>query len=169
MNTNKKFFIAKIMADTNSYILKLNDEPFHYGHEVIIKTEQGTFLAHITSFPFEETNTQNEKAIFLRYATTEDKAAEGDMDRKSIEIKREVSTLSKELSLGMNITHVLCSLDNYSITICYTAKGRVDFRKLLKVLKNRRNEKIIMKQIGKKDRMNSFHIDQRLPINTYYR
>jgi len=171
MNTNKKFFIAKVMADTSTYLVQLMDETFLYGKEVIIRSEQGLLFAHITSFPFSDrTNfTNHSKADFVRYATDDDKTLQIEVEAQAKLIKKEVSGLSKELSLNMNITHVLATLDSKSLTICYTAKGRVDFRQLLKILRTRLSERVILRQIGKKQRFESFHIDERLPMNTHFR
>ena len=124
------------MADTSTYLVKLMDETFLYGKEVIIRSEQGLLFAHITSFPFSDrTNfTNHSKADFVRYATDDDKTLQIEVEAQAKLIKKEVSGLSKELSL-----------------------------------RTRLSERVILRQIGKKQRFESFHIDERLPMNTHFR
>ncbi|MCO4752996.1 MAG: hypothetical protein KC478_00870 [Bacteriovoracaceae bacterium] len=166
---NTKFFTARVMADTNLYIVELGSNEFTYGKEVIVKTEFGNDLAYITSFPFDtaEEVKGHLSGPMLRYANDSDKEAAKVSGQKSITVKKEITKLAQELNLEMNITHILCPLEGKTIAVYYTAKGRVDFRELLKQLRSLRKEKIIMRQIGTKERFDSFAMDARTPINLY--
>lgn len=166
----KKFFYARVMADTNLYAVELGDHPFRHGANVIIRTEFGDDMGFVTSFPFE--NLPDSKDIYksgrlIRYATEEDKEAFNEKLKESRQTRLKVHKMATDLNLEMNITHILLPLSNTSLVVFYTSDGKVDFRELLKVMKAEFKQKIVMRQIRSKDRMESFHLDARNPVNHY--
>ncbi|MEX1098849.1 MAG: PSP1 C-terminal domain-containing protein, partial [Bacteriovoracaceae bacterium] len=78
-----------------------------------------------------------------------------------------IEEVCQNFKLKMNITHVLLPLKGKSLVIYYTAKSRVDFRELLKRLRGEFKQKIVMRQIGSRDRMDSFVLDSRIPLNSF--
>lgn len=167
---NKKYFYVRILADTNLYQVELGNEPFKHGEYVIINTEFGEDMGFITSFPFE--NPEKKKEIYksgklIRYATSKDKALSEERLLESRKARLKVQEFTTELELQMNITHILFPLSKESLVVFYTADGKVDFRELLKKLRGEFKEKIIMRQIRSKDRLSSFHLDARNPVNHY--
>ena len=171
----QKYFFARVLADTNIYKVEMGVQPFRYGAEVVISTEFGEDLAFVTSFLFEQELGPNQQpkskvcpARFVRYASEEDKSLAQERMSRSRDLRREVVGMVKQLKLGMNVTHVLLPLKGNSIGIFYSAQGRVDFRELLKLLKGRLKEKVVLRQIGAKARLESFALDARIPMNKHH-
>lgn len=159
-----KFFHARVAIDTNLYTVPLRDENFRYGAQVILNTEFGEDLAYITSFPFEGKENAEFNATFKRFATGEDKVLFRQRELEACKLKSEIRSMVKSLGLGMNLTHVLVPLKGQKICVYYTAKGRVDFRDLLKELaRSYPGTKTVLRQIGPKERKDSFAIDARIP------
>lgn len=171
MNEKKSnTFLARVMADTNIYQVKLGRNDFQYGAQVVIKTEFGEDLAFITSFLFDAPKDNGKKflkARFVRYATEEDKELGAIKLAESRMARKEIVETSLKLGLDMNITHVLLPLSGNGMAVYYTANDRVDFRELLKILRESFKEKIVMRQIGSKARMDSFALDVRIPQNKH--
>ncbi|MEX0798774.1 MAG: PSP1 domain-containing protein [Bacteriovoracaceae bacterium] len=165
----KRYFCARVMADTNIYVVELGDFDFKYGREVVIKTEFGEDLAFISSFLF--ANPKKEGAYqsgrMLGYATEEDRDRALEKLAESRIVRKKIEEVCQNFKLKMNITHVLLPLKGKSLVIYYTAKSRVDFRELLKRLRGEFKQKIVMRQIGSRDRMDSFVLDSRIPLNSF--
>lgn len=167
MSITKNFFYARVLCDTNLYKVEISEEEqFHYGREVIIKTEFGEDFAVITSWKSSDhtSKVKCSKAFFIRYANSEDKLKKQELDTKAQLIKARINTCKDKLELKMQITHILLPLSGNSIGIFYVAQGRVDFRQLLTDLKKLFKEKVIMRQISHKQREESFSFDPRTPI-----
>jgi cell fate regulator YaaT (PSP1 superfamily) len=170
MDNDKKYFYARVLADTNLYIVELGQNEFHYGQEVLINTEFGKDIAVISSFLFDEKPKKKtyESAVMLRYVTPEDKSALALNVERSQELKSIISDVIKRIELEMNITHILLPLYGNTIVVYYLAKGRVDFRQLLIELRSEFKERVVMRQISTKDRSNSFAVDCRIPLEKHY-
>ena len=174
-----KYFYARIMADTNLYLTQFNGEDFRYGSQVVIASEFGKDLAFINSFLFskeEKSKTEraknktakdkhqkNQEARFIRYASEEDRLLAAKRLSDSRNIRKEIAAMAADLGLKMNITHVLLPLEGNAMAVYYTADGRVDFRELIKSMKNKFGQRPVMRQIGAKTRLDSFALDARIP------
>lgn len=166
----KKYVYIRILADTNLYVVELDGLPFFHGKKVIVHTEFGEDLGFINSFPFDKK--PEDKSIYfsgklLRYATDEDIQHASDKLAESRKARLVVQGLTQKLNLEMNITHLLMPLKGKTLVIFYTADGKVDFRELLKMLRAEFKEKIIMRQIRARDRLDSFYLDARNPVNHF--
>lgn len=156
----KKFFYVRVLADTNIYKVELGDHPFRYGEAVVIQTEFGQDLGHISSFLFEEDQAKKvySSGRMLRYATDEDQQLFKDKYVLSRSVRTKVDEWVQTLELDMHITHILVPLVGKSMVIYYVATERVDFRELLKKLRSEFKEKITMRQISPAQRLSSFGI-----------
>jgi cell fate regulator YaaT (PSP1 superfamily) len=140
-----RFKPAGKIYDFNSGSLILN-----IGDYVIVETENGPGLGTVASpsasFESEKLN-QPLKKVF-RQATEKD----------FIQIKQNKETETKafdfcrqcikELGLEMNLFSAESNLDASKLTFFFTADGRVDFRKLVKLLVKEFRTKIEMRQVG---------------------
>lgn len=159
-----KYFYARVAVDTNLYTVPFKEEFFRYGAEIIIDTEFGEDLAYVTSFPFGSKSEKAQVAQVKRFATKEDKALFRSKELEACQLKKDIRRLIEKLGLGMNLTHVLLPIKGQKMCVYYTAKGRVDFRELLKELaKLCPKTKTILRQIGPSERRDSFAIDARIP------
>lgn len=169
----KKYFYSRVLADTNLYLTEFEGEDFRYGAQVVIESEFGQDLAYITSFTFRgskdgsKEGSNHAKARFVRYADDKDRETAEHRLKESREARKEVTQIAADLGLKMNITHLLLPLKGNAMVVYYTAEGRVDFRELLKRARSRFKERIVMRQIGAKARLNSFAIDARIPMNKW--
>lgn len=165
----QKAFHARVLADTNLYKVNLSDEVFLYGSEVIIETEFGKDIAVISSFLFDSTEKSDSYPAgkMIRYSTDSDKELRLVNNERAKTLKATISESIKSLNLKMNITHILVPLIGNKVVVYYVAKGRVDFRELLKDLRIKLKETVVMRQISPKQREDSFAIDHREPVNHY--
>lgn len=166
-NDQKSYCYARIIADTNLYRVQIDPQDFHYGKQVVIRSEFGLDLGFITSFPFKEKSGDEkfyDAGKLVRYATLEDLELSAQRLKTSRSLRIQVIKHSQELKLQMNVTHLLLPLEGNTIVIYYTANGRIDFRELLKRLRMEMKEKITMRQIANRERFNSFCMDQRNPF-----
>jgi len=166
MKNTKKYFYARILADTNLYLVELGNNEFQYGAEVLISTEFGKDIAVISSFLMEEKPSQKayESRVMLSYVTTKDKEVLAINSKRSQVLKSKISETIKRRELKMSITHILVPLYGNTVVVYYVAKARVDFRQLLTELRSNLKEKVVMRQISTKERSNSFAIDCRIPF-----
>ncbi len=131
----KKYFHVRVAVDTNIYTIPYDKELFRYGAELIVQTEFGEDLAYVTSFPFESDARPGHMARAVRQATKEDRELSRERELQACQIKKEIRQLVHKLGLHMNLTHVLVPIKGKKICVFYTAKGRVDFRGLLRSLR----------------------------------
>ena len=166
MKNTKKYFYARILADTNLYLVELGNNEFQYGAEVLINTEFGKDIAVISSFLMEEKPSQKayESRVMLSYVTAKDKEVLAINSKRSQVLKSKISETIKRRELKMSITHILVPLYGNTVVVYYVAKARVDFRQLLTELRSNLKEKVVMRQISTKERSNSFAIDCRIPF-----
>lgn len=173
MENKKQYFFARILADTNLYLVELGNNEFHYGAEILINTEFGKDIAVISSFLLDKKPTQKayDSRKMLGFVTEKDKEVLAINSKRSQVLKSTISETIKRRELKMSITHILVPLYGNTVVVYYVAKERVDFRQLLVELKSNLKEKVIMRQISNKERSNSFAIDCRIPFekNTWAR
>jgi cell fate regulator YaaT (PSP1 superfamily) len=164
-------FHARVLADTNLYKVNLSSEAFHYGREVVIETEFGKDIAVISSFLFDsdEKSDSYSSGKMIRYSTDSDKDLRLKNNERAKILKATVYESIERCNLKMSITHVLVPLIGNKVVVYYVAKGRVDFRELLKDLRPKIKESIVMRQISPKQREDSFAIDHREPVSHYKR
>jgi len=161
-----KSFYARVLADTNLYRVDIGEEEFRYGEEVLIKTEFGEDLGFISSFLFDDGESKKafHSGAMIRYPTKEDKEVQIAQQDHGRHFKASITQMASELKLNMNITHVLVPVYGKTVVVYYLAKGRVDFRELLKKMRVEFKQKIIMRQISSEDRKKSFSADCRMPL-----
>jgi cell fate regulator YaaT (PSP1 superfamily) len=162
-----QFFFVKVLGDTNRYLVKLGNHTFHYGKQVIIKTEFGEDLGYIHSFLFDQKPEGKffDSGALIRYATREDLSLLEEKQAESNQIRKRVKVLVEELGLNMSITHILLPLNGESMGIFFLAPDRVDFRELLKRLRLEWRYKNILRQITTKQRAEIFQEDPRIPLS----
>lgn len=120
------------------------------GDEVIVETEHGLGFGTVATEPENrdpETVRQSLKKVY-RPATSEDR----DQQEKNREIEDQAYDFCREcvdsLDLQMHLFSVESNFDNSKLTFFFTADGRVDFRKLVKMLVKEFRTKIEMRQVG---------------------
>lgn len=126
-----------------AYVLKVGDE-------IIVETEHGLAFGVVATPPEivgAETVEQPLKKVY-RPATAEDRQQRG----KNWEIEQEAYAYCRqcidELGLEMHLFSVESNFDGSKLTFFFTADGRVDFRKLIKMLVKQFRTKIEMRQVG---------------------
>ena len=117
------------------------------GKDVGIVTLTGELVVHQLARKKIKSNTREFKKI-IRKATDKDiekwKKARARED-KTMHISRETAL---KLGLEMKLCDVEFQGDETKATFYYTAEGRIDFRELIKIMANKINVRIEMKQIG---------------------
>ncbi|HBN26845.1 MAG TPA: stage 0 sporulation protein [Desulfobacteraceae bacterium] len=120
------------------------------GDDVIVDTERGLSFGTVTVAPVEynkESLKEPLKKVF-RLAAEED--YEQRVKNLSLEDKSHNYCIQciKTLGIKMSLFSVDASFDQTRLTFFFTAEGRVDFRKLVKMLVNKFHIKIEMRQVG---------------------
>ncbi|MBS3808921.1 MAG: stage 0 sporulation protein, partial [Desulfobacterales bacterium] len=126
-----------------AYVLKIGDE-------VIVETEHGLGFGVVATEPEcvdPESVKQPLKKVY-RPATGEDR----EQQAKNTEIEQQAYEFCREciesLELDMHLFSVESNFDGSKLTFFFTADGRVDFRKLVKMLVKEFRTKIEMRQVG---------------------
>ncbi|MCF8110149.1 MAG: stage 0 sporulation family protein [Desulfobacteraceae bacterium] len=126
-----------------AYVLKTGDE-------VLVETEHGLGFGTVATPPESvdaDSVRQPLKKIY-RPATDEDR----DKQEKNSEVEEEAYEYCREcidsLGLEMHLFSVESNFDGSKLTFFFTADGRVDFRKLVKMLVKQFRTKIEMRQVG---------------------
>lgn len=126
-----------------AYVLKIGDD-------VIVETEHGLSFGTVAAEP-EEINPDQVKQPLkkvYRPATDEDRKQE----EKNAEIEADAYEYCREcidsLEMKMHLFSVESNFDGSKLTFFFTADGRVDFRKLVKMLVKQFRTKIEMRQVG---------------------
>ncbi len=126
-----------------SFVLKTGDH-------VIVETENGLGFGVVATPPAPRENRETShplKKVF-RPATENDFnqiMKNSEIENKAYEFCRQCI---KELSLEMNLFRTESNFEASKITFFFTADGRVDFRKLVKLLVKEFRTKIEMRQVG---------------------
>jgi cell fate regulator YaaT (PSP1 superfamily) len=132
------------------YDFKCGPYVLNCGDAVIVETENGLCFARV-AVPAEEREPSTEgeplKKVY-RPATDADLA----QVIKNRELETRAFTFCKgciaELGLEMNLFSIESNFDTSKLTFYFTADGRVDFRKLVKMLVREFRTKIEMRQVG---------------------
>ncbi|MGM0454068.1 MAG: PSP1 domain-containing protein [Thermodesulfobacteriota bacterium] len=126
-----------------AYVLKVGDN-------VLVETEHGLGFGTVTTPPVTvdpETYKHPLKKVY-RPATDEDRKQR----ESTIEVENTAYAYCREcidsLNLNMNLFTVESNFDGSKLTFFFTADGRVDFRKLVKMLVKQFRTKIEMRQVG---------------------
>jgi len=158
----RDYVFVRVLGVPDKILVSLpENEPSLYGKEVLIETEHGQYLGFVNSFSFKDGDLGN-KGRILREVNSHDQDRERDIERKKIELREKIRSHVQELGLLMNVTHVQLTLDEKTVTVFYTARDRVDFRELLKVLKTHYPFKFILRQISEEERDACYHLDPRI-------
>ncbi len=148
--------IAMVRYGKMSYVAPFltNMEGLSRASACVVKTDRGTELGVVVSFPEEPAQPDSEQSHqkILRLATEEDLARALEIVRdKELEEKEFCETKAKELDLAMKVADVEHLLGGEKIIFYFLADGRIDFRELVKELAKEYRTRIEMKQIGVRD------------------
>ncbi len=126
-----------------AYVLKVGDQ-------VLVETEHGLGFGTVTTPPvaMEDEHCRQPLKKIYRPVTEE--------DLRQLEANRETELLAYEycrqsienLGLEMNLFAVESNFEGSKLTFFFTADGRIDFRKLVKMLVREFRSKIEMRQVG---------------------
>lgn len=128
------------------------------GDNVIVETEQGLGFGVVATSPVP----QDEKIITTPLKKIFRMANENDLIQREKNIEFEEKAFDfclgqiKEFGLEMNLFSVEGNFDLSKMTFFFTAEGRVDFRKLVKMLVKEFGTKIEMRQVGIRNQAKMF-------------
>ena len=120
------------------------------GDGVIVETENGLCFGRVAIPPVEKEKRPDSEALKKVYRP----ATETDLEqiRQNRELEERAFVFCKqcidELGLTMNLFSIESNFDTSKLTFYFTADGRVDFRKLVKMLVKEFHTKIEMRQVG---------------------
>ena len=120
------------------------------GDAVIVETENGLCFGRVAVAPTEKAASGNAEALKKVYRP----ATEGDLNQLEQNRELEIQAFEycrqciAELGLEMNLFTIESNFDTSKLTFYFTADGRVDFRKLVKMLVKEFRTKIEMRQVG---------------------
>ena len=124
------------------------------GDDVIVETEKGIGLGNVAVEPRLCKKNPSGKPLkrVLRLAGKKDFLQK----KKNIEIEKKAHAFClaciKKLDLKMNLFSVEASFDASRLVFFFTSEGRVDFRKLVKMLVKELGLRIEMRQVGVRNR-----------------
>jgi len=120
------------------------------GDHVIVETENGMEFGTVATPPKEIE--RKEGAPPLKRVYRQANQADCDQMKKNAEIEQNAFVFCRqcirELQLSMNLFRTESNFDGAKLTFFFTADGRVDFRKLVKLLVKEYRAKIEMRQVG---------------------
>ena len=120
------------------------------GDHVIVETEQGLGFSTVVAPPVTEDARPSKKPLKKVYRLANQK----DFKQREKNLSDEKSAHEyclkciQDLRLKMNLFSVEKSFDGSKYTFFFTAEGRVDFRKLVKMLVKKLGSRIEMRQVG---------------------
>ncbi len=120
------------------------------GDHVIVETENGLGFGEVATPPAPIENKKGSRPLKKVFRP----ATENDFNKiiKNCEIENKAYNFCRqciaELKLEMNLFSTDSNFDASKITFFFTADGRVDFRKLVKILVKEFRSKIEMRQVG---------------------
>lgn len=129
--------------DSGAFVLKGGDY-------VIVETEQGLGIGYVALPPVNYTDDEFEKPLkkVFRIASDEDfKQREQNRDFEKCAYDYCIECI-ENLGLKMSLFSVETTFDETKLIFFFTAEGRVDFRKLVKLLIKKFHVKISMRQVG---------------------
>jgi len=140
-----RFKTAGKIYDFNcgAYVLKIGDH-------VLVETENGLGFGTVATLPVAVDPDEGKQPLKKVYRP----ATEEDLEQLATtsETEKAAHTFCREciasLDLRMNLFAVESNFDGSKLTFFFTADGRVDFRKLVKLLVKEFRTKIEMRQVG---------------------
>lgn len=120
------------------------------GDEVIVETEQGLSFGIVAKEPVQYNESSLKKPLkkVFRISSSEDLLQK----KKNLAIEKKAFQYClkciKNLELDMNLFSVEAAFDQSRLTFFFTSSGRVDFRKLVKMLVKKFKVMIAIKQVG---------------------
>lgn len=120
------------------------------GDKVIVETQQGLGYGIVINPPTLISGDEAQKPLKKVYRPAGAKDLEQLEKNKALEEKAQAFCQScvAELELNMKLFNVESTFDGSKLTFYFTADGRVDFRKLVKLLVKELDAKIEMRQVG---------------------
>jgi len=120
------------------------------GDHVIVETENGLGFGMVATMPAQIEKKERKQPLKKVYRPATEKdfnqiKRNSELEQKALEFCRQCIA---ELNLEMNLFRTESSFDASKITFFFTADGRVDFRKLVKMLVKKFRIKIEMRQVG---------------------
>lgn len=120
------------------------------GDHVIVETENGLEFGIVATPP--KTIEKKEDAPLLKRVYRQATEVDCDQMKKNAETEKNAFDFCRqcirELQLCMNLFRTESNFDGTKLTFFFTADGRVDFRKLVKLLVKEFRAKIEMRQVG---------------------
>jgi cell fate regulator YaaT (PSP1 superfamily) len=129
--------LVKIRFWGNPYAqtFKTNGLRIQHQDKVVAQSDRGLAVGIVNSFCFSKLIDPDKYLPILRHATTKDIETFELGKKEGVRLKNEARAFASELNLEMNIGHV-CPVDsNRKFIIYFTAENKVDFRGLLKLLR----------------------------------
>jgi cell fate regulator YaaT (PSP1 superfamily) len=151
------FVSVKLSHGARTQEFRVSDPatPPRPGEPVIVQTEAGTALGHVTpTIPAIAAKRQpalDSPNVVVRRASREDVVARLKHEHREQEAMRIALLKVRERGLPMKLTRVEQLFDGTKLIFYYTAEGRVDFRELVRELAGEFRTRIEMRQIGVRD------------------
>ena len=132
------------------YDFKCGAYVLNTGDGVIVETENGLCFGRVAIPPVEKEKRPESEALKKVYRPATDTDLEQirqnkDLENRAFDYCRQCID---ELGLKMNLFSIESNFDTSKLTFYFTADGRVDFRKLVKMLVKEFHTKIEMRQVG---------------------
>lgn len=125
----------------------LTDQDF-----LVVETTKGYDITKFIQIKQMKKNSLTDELLdVIRKADEIDLAEFNDLEKAEEVVRLEVRKIVDDLSLEMKISKAHYGFDLEDLTIFYEANGRVDFRELVKILNNKYNRRIELRQIGARD------------------
>ena len=120
------------------------------GDKVIVETQQGMGFGIVVNPPAPLEKASSKKPLKKVFRVASEKDFKQLEKNKTLEERAHAYCLSciGELGLKMNLFSVESTFDGSKLTFYFTADGRVDFRKLVKMLVKELGVRIEMRQVG---------------------
>lgn len=103
---------------------------------VVAESDRGLSLGMVNSFSYEKKIAPDTYKTILRVANDDDLAAFEKAQKEAVEVKKKSRSYVEELNIEMSVSHVTPIDFGKKFVIYFTAPQRVDFRDLLKKLRN---------------------------------
>jgi cell fate regulator YaaT (PSP1 superfamily) len=149
----KKIVDVWFRRDGRVYEFYTGNFVLNEGDKVIVETKKGLELGTVCSKPRIRDASMPSRPIkkIFRLAAAEDIEQKEENERIEAEALQFCRERIDNDRLPMNLIAVELTFDGKRLTFLYTAKARVDFRKLVKDLIQKFNTHVEMRQIGTRD------------------
>ncbi len=152
-NSPKKIVDVWFRRDGQVYEFYTGNFVLNEGDRVIVETRKGLELGTVCSKPRIRDASMPSRPIkkIFRLATPEDIEHKGQNERIEAEAMQFCKEWIGKQGLPMNLISAELTFDRKKLVFLYTAKTRVDFRKLVKDLVQKFNTQVEMRQVGTRD------------------